>query len=52
MRSIDIYVGERYYGSIRVKWPPRPFTMSEEELHDEVVRRLPTLRNTKFTIAI
>ena len=52
MKRIEIYIGERYYGSIKIPWPKSPFVMTEEEIHEEVVKRLPTLRNEKYTVAL
>lgn len=48
--NVDIFVLGRYYGTLRVKLYPPPFTTSEEELKDEIERRLPLLRNKKYNI--
>ena len=52
MTSIDIYIGDRYYGNIRIEIPKAPFVTTEEEIHDMITRRLPALRNKKFTISL
>lgn len=50
MTTVNIYLGERYYGSIRMKFHGKPFTMKEEEIHEEITRRLPLLKDKQFTI--
>ena len=52
MTSINIYTGDRYYGTIRIDIPKAPFVTTEEEIHDMITRRLPSLKNKQFTIAL
>lgn len=52
MRTIDLYIGDMFYGSIRMKFNGYPFTTKEEEIADEIERRLPYLKHKKFTIKI
>ena len=49
--NIDIYVNERYNGSLRYKYS-RIIPPTEEEIKDEVERRLPHLKTIKYQIAI
>lgn len=46
----DIYTDGRYYGTLRLKDCPPPFTVSEEEITSEIEERLPALKRKKYTI--
>ena len=50
--TIDIYLGEMYYGSIRMMLYKPPFTRTEEDIRAEIEHRLPRLKKTKYTIKI
>lgn len=50
--NVDIFVLGRYYGTLRVKLYPPPFTTSEEEITQEIESRLPLLKGKKYTIAL
>lgn len=52
MRKVDIYLGDRYYGTISIKFYPPPFTTKEEELQSEVESRLPLLKRKQYTIVL
>lgn len=47
---VEIYIGERYYGSIRLR--RRSYIHTEEEIVEEIKKRLPLLENKKFTVAL
>ncbi|MBR6903414.1 MAG: hypothetical protein IKN32_00995 [Bacteroidales bacterium] len=49
---VEIYVCGRYYGTIRLRPCPPPFTTSEEEITQEIESRLPLLKGKKYTIAL
>lgn len=48
----DIYTDGRYYGTLRLKDCPPPFTISEEEITSEIESRLPLLKRRKYTIQL
>ena len=48
---ISIFKDDRYYGQIRMKLPPSPFTTREEDISKEIGDRLPLLRGKKVTIS-
>lgn len=48
----DIYTDGRYYGTLRLKDYPPPFTISEEEITSEIEERLPALKRKKYTIKL
>ena len=50
MTTVNIYLDGRLYGRIRMAFHGKPFTTKEEEIHDEITRRLPYLQNKKYTI--
>ncbi len=50
-RKVEIYVGDRFYGRIKMKFPNPPQYRDEEDIIEEIVRRMPTLKNEKFTIS-
>lgn len=50
MEKVNIYIDERFYGSIKMAFHGFPFTTKEEEIHEEVTRRLPFLKGKKYTI--
>ena len=47
---VEIYIRERYYGSIMLR--RRSYIPSEEEIVEEIKKRFPLLENKKFTIAL
>lgn len=47
---IEIYLCGRYYGTLRVRLYPPPFTTTDDEIKEEIERRLPLLRNKKYNI--
>lgn len=49
--NIEIYTNERYNGSLRYKYS-RLIPPTEEEIKEEVERRLPHLKTIKYKIAI
>lgn len=48
----EIYIRDRYYGTIRIELHRPPFTKSDEDIRQEVERRLPMLKRKKFTIKL
>lgn len=52
MTPVEIYMGERYYGTIRMAIATAPFTTREEDIKAEIEQRLPRLKKTKYTIKI
>lgn len=48
----DIYTDGRYYGTLRLKDCPPPFTISEEEITSEIESRLPLLKRKKYIIRL
>lgn len=52
MTAVEIYTGERYYGTIRMDIARPPFTQREEDIRAEIERRLPKLKRTKYFINI
>ena len=50
--KIDIFEDERYIGQLKIqdRWLGI-LPIDEEEIKDEIIQRLPTLRKAKFTIA-
>lgn len=48
---VSIFKDDRFYGQLRMKLSPPPFTTREEELLAEIVERLPLLRGKKITIS-
>ena len=50
-RKVEIYVDERFYGRIKVKFPSPPQYRDEEDIVDEIMRRMPSLKNENFTIS-
>lgn len=48
---VSIFKDDRYYGQLRMKLPPHPFTTREEDISKEIVERLPILRGKKVTIS-
>lgn len=49
--KVEIYVKERFYGRIKMKFPPLPQYRDEEDIIEEIVRRMPSLKNEDFTIS-
>lgn len=52
MTHVDIYIGDRYYGNIRMAIATAPFTTREEDIRYEIEHRLPWLKRKKYTIKI
>lgn len=52
MRNVEIYLNDRFYGTIRMRFTPPPFTTTYEQIYDEIVTRLPLLKGKQFQIAI
>ena len=50
--KIDIYVVDRFLGSIGTCLFSHPFVRTEEEIKKEVEQRIPTLKNKKYQITI
>lgn len=48
---VSIFTDGRYYGQLRMKLSPPPFTTMEEELVAEIEERLPLLKSKKITIS-
>ena len=48
---VSIFKDDRFYGQLRMKLSPPPFTTREGELLAEIVERLPLLRGKKITIS-
>ena len=49
--KVEIYVNERFYGKIKMEFPPFPFERSEEDIKEEIERRMPSLKGTKYQIS-
>ena len=52
MTPVEIYMGERYYGTICMAIAKKPFATKEEDIQDEIEHRLPRLKRQKYTIKI
>ncbi len=52
MTPVEIYTGDTYYGTIRLRIATATFTTSEEEIKTEIENRLPRLKRQKYTIKI
>ena len=52
MRHVEIYLNGMFYGTLRMKFTPPPFTTTYEQIHDEIMSRLPYLKGKRFTISI
>lgn len=52
--NVDIYInrGGQYYGTLRMAAIRPPFTVTEEELTEEILRRLPLLKGKEFIIRL
>ena len=50
---LDIFVDDRFYGTMRMKnlWGG-VFPLTEEEIRNEVERRLPSLKGKKYTVVL
>ncbi len=51
--TLDIFLGERFYGTLRVRnlWGGA-FPITEQEIASEVEKRLPFLKGKKYTISL
>jgi len=51
--TLDIFLGERFYGTLRVRnlWGV-VFPITEQEIASEVEKRLPFLKGKKYTISL
>lgn len=54
LMNVDIYIngGGLYYGTLRMAAIRPPFTVTEEELTEEILRRLPLLKGKEFIIRL
>lgn len=52
MTPVEIYMGERYYGTVRLRIATASFTTSEEQIKTEIENRLQSLKRQKYTIKI
>lgn len=50
-KKVEIYVDERFYGRIKVKFPAPPQYRDEEDIIEEIMRRMPSLKRGRFTIS-
>ena len=50
-RTVEIYVRDRFYGRIKMAFPKEPFSRDEEDIHKEILQRMPSLKNEDFTIS-
>lgn len=52
--TLDIFLGERFYGTLRVRnlWGGGGFPITEQEIASEVEKRLPFLKGKKYTISL
>lgn len=51
--TLDIFLGERFYGTLRVRnlWGGG-IPITEQEIASEVEKRLPFLKGKKYTISL
>ena len=50
--TLDIFLGERFYGTLRVRNLWGVFPITEQEIASEVEKRLPFLKGKKYTISL
>lgn len=51
-QSIDIYVGDSYYGSIRMRFDTTPFVNRTEDIERTIEQRLPYLKGKQYRIVL
>ena len=54
LMNVEIYIngGGQYYGTLRMAAIRPPFTVTEEKLTEEILRRLPLLKGKEFIIRL